>query len=171
MSTEGPVLFAGFEMLPKLCWPRGQALFEGVFSSVHTQHEFSSPAAVGWAAGVDLLLSACLGGNHSHFSLKCPVALSLLTALLCFLQLFDHVAECLGDFMEKKKIKDKKLPVGFTFSFPCRQSKIDEVRTFWSIKLYRSPRVEKLTNPLPHCCSLLLTGWPCMSFFWNIFGN
>ncbi|KAF4018875.1 hypothetical protein G4228_010598 [Cervus hanglu yarkandensis] len=41
-------------------------------------------------------------------------------------QLFDHVAECLGDFMEKKKIKDKKLPVGFTFSFPCRQSRIDE---------------------------------------------
>lgn len=30
--------------------------------------------------------------------------------------------------MEKRKIKDKKLPVGFTFSFPCRQSKIDEVR-------------------------------------------
>jgi hypothetical protein len=29
--------------------------------------------------------------------------------------------------MEKRKIKDKKLPVGFTFSFPCRQSKIDEV--------------------------------------------
>uniref|UniRef100_A0A8C7G269 Hexokinase-2 n=1 Tax=Oncorhynchus kisutch TaxID=8019 RepID=A0A8C7G269_ONCKI len=43
-------------------------------------------------------------------------------------QLFDHVAECLGDFMEKQKIKDKKLPVGFTFSFPCAQTKLDEVR-------------------------------------------
>ncbi|TRY90528.1 hypothetical protein DNTS_002656 [Danionella cerebrum] len=42
-------------------------------------------------------------------------------------RLFDHVAECLGDFMEKQKIKDKKLPVGFTFSFPCAQSKLDEV--------------------------------------------
>jgi len=41
--------------------------------------------------------------------------------------MFDHVAECLGDFMEKQKIKDKKLPVGFTFSFPCLQSKLDEV--------------------------------------------
>lgn len=30
--------------------------------------------------------------------------------------------------MDKRKIKDKNLPVGFTFSFPCRQSKIDEVR-------------------------------------------
>nr|XP_013801072.1 PREDICTED: hexokinase-1-like [Apteryx mantelli mantelli] len=28
--------------------------------------------------------------------------------------------------MEKQQIKDKKLPVGFTFSFPCRQSKLDE---------------------------------------------
>lgn len=32
--------------------------------------------------------------------------------------------------MEKQQIKDKKLPVGFTFSFPCRQSKLDEVRRF-----------------------------------------
>lgn len=29
--------------------------------------------------------------------------------------------------MEKQNIKDKKLPVGFTFSFPCAQSKLDEV--------------------------------------------
>uniref|UniRef100_A0A673B076 Hexokinase-2 n=1 Tax=Sphaeramia orbicularis TaxID=375764 RepID=A0A673B076_9TELE len=42
-------------------------------------------------------------------------------------QLFDHVADCLGDFMEKQKIKDKKLPVGFTFSFPCAQTKLDEL--------------------------------------------
>uniref|UniRef100_A0A3Q2YFB3 Phosphotransferase n=1 Tax=Hippocampus comes TaxID=109280 RepID=A0A3Q2YFB3_HIPCM len=42
------------------------------------------------------------------------------------LELFDHVAECLGDFMEKQKIKDKKLPVGFTFSFPCAQSNVLE---------------------------------------------
>lgn len=33
--------------------------------------------------------------------------------------------------MEKKNIKDKKLPVGFTFSFPCQQSKIDEVKMSW----------------------------------------
>lgn len=29
--------------------------------------------------------------------------------------------------MEKQNIKDKKLPVGFTFSFPCAQSKLNEV--------------------------------------------
>lgn len=43
-------------------------------------------------------------------------------------QLFDHVADCLGNFMEKHNIKDKKLPVGFTFSFPCQQTKLDEVK-------------------------------------------
>uniref|UniRef100_UPI003AB02106 hexokinase-1-like isoform X6 n=1 Tax=Centroberyx gerrardi TaxID=166262 RepID=UPI003AB02106 len=41
-------------------------------------------------------------------------------------RLFDHVADCLGDFMDKQSIKDKKLPVGFTFSFPCAQSKLNE---------------------------------------------
>ncbi|XP_030057665.1 hexokinase-2 isoform X2 [Microcaecilia unicolor] len=41
-------------------------------------------------------------------------------------QLFDHIAECLASFMEKLHIKDKKLPLGFTFSFPCHQTKLDE---------------------------------------------
>ncbi|XP_036000518.1 hexokinase-2-like [Fundulus heteroclitus] len=41
-------------------------------------------------------------------------------------ELFDHIAECLADFVEKMGIKDKKLPLGFTFSFPCQQTKLDE---------------------------------------------
>ncbi|XP_078095382.1 hexokinase-2-like [Mustelus asterias] len=41
-------------------------------------------------------------------------------------QLFDHIANCLGDVMEELDIKDRKLPLGFTFSFPCQQSKLDE---------------------------------------------
>uniref|UniRef100_A0A8C6IJY2 Hexokinase-2 n=1 Tax=Mus spicilegus TaxID=10103 RepID=A0A8C6IJY2_MUSSI len=56
--------------------------------------------------------------------------------------LFDHVAECLGDFMEKRKIKDKKLPVGFTFSFPCRQSKIDEAVLITWTKRFKASGVE-----------------------------
>lgn len=32
--------------------------------------------------------------------------------------------------MDKLQIKDKKLPLGFTFSFPCHQTKLDEVRWF-----------------------------------------
>ncbi|KAM6442516.1 hexokinase HKDC1-like [Liasis olivaceus] len=40
--------------------------------------------------------------------------------------LFEYVANCLADFMETKDIKYKKLPLGFTFSFPCRQNKLEE---------------------------------------------
>lgn len=47
--------------------------------------------------------------------------------LLFPLQLFDHIADCLANFMEKMGIKEKKLPLGFTFSFPCQQTKLDEV--------------------------------------------
>lgn len=60
--------------------------------------------------------------------ITCDAALcSTAENVLFCLQLFSHVADCLGDFMEKQNIKDKKLPVGFTFSFPCAQSKLDEV--------------------------------------------
>ncbi|KAI7813098.1 hexokinase 2, partial [Triplophysa rosa] len=41
-------------------------------------------------------------------------------------ELFDHIAECLANFLQKMGIKDKKLPLGFTFSFPCQQTKLDE---------------------------------------------
>lgn len=53
-----------------------------------------------------------------------------LLSVLCFLflQLFDYVADCLADFMKNKELKHKKLPLGFTFSFPCRQTKLEEVR-------------------------------------------
>uniref|UniRef100_U3IWS8 Hexokinase-2 n=1 Tax=Anas platyrhynchos platyrhynchos TaxID=8840 RepID=U3IWS8_ANAPP len=54
-------------------------------------------------------------------------------------QLFDHIAECLANFMEKLKIKDKKLPLGFTFSFPCHQTKLDEsILVTWT-KGFKSP--------------------------------
>ncbi|XP_038567794.1 hexokinase-1-like isoform X1 [Micropterus salmoides] len=57
-------------------------------------------------------------------------------------QLFDHVADCLGDFMEKQKIKDKKLPVGFTFSFPCTQTKLDEAVLVTWTKKFKASGVE-----------------------------
>ncbi|MFT7805664.1 hexokinase-1 [Arapaima gigas] len=57
-------------------------------------------------------------------------------------RLFDHVAECLGDFMEKQKIKDKKLPVGFTFSFPCAQTKLDEAVLLTWTKRFKASGVE-----------------------------
>ncbi|XP_058492917.1 hexokinase-2 [Solea solea] len=57
-------------------------------------------------------------------------------------ELFDHVADCLSNFMEKRGIKEKKLPLGFTFSFPCVQTKLDEsVLISWT-KGFRSSGVE-----------------------------
>lgn len=43
------------------------------------------------------------------------------------LQLFDYIAECMSDFLDKHHIKHKKLPLGFTFSFPVRHEDIDKV--------------------------------------------
>ncbi|KAM8886523.1 hexokinase-2 isoform 1-T1 [Spinachia spinachia] len=57
-------------------------------------------------------------------------------------QLFDHIADCLANFLQKLGIKDKKLPLGFTFSFPCQQTKLDEsVLVSWT-KSFKSSGVE-----------------------------
>uniref|UniRef100_K7GHR4 Hexokinase-2 n=1 Tax=Pelodiscus sinensis TaxID=13735 RepID=K7GHR4_PELSI len=57
-------------------------------------------------------------------------------------QLFDHIAECLANFLEKLNMKDKKLPLGFTFSFPCHQTKLDEsILVTWT-KGFKSSGVE-----------------------------
>jgi len=37
-------------------------------------------------------------------------------------QLFDYIAECLAKFVRSRSIQDQVLPLGFTFSFPCRQN-------------------------------------------------
>ncbi|XP_061084867.1 hexokinase HKDC1-like [Conger conger] len=56
--------------------------------------------------------------------------------------LFSHVAESLKDFMEQNHINSRKSPLGFTFSFPCRQSKLDEgVLLSWS-KNYKARGVQ-----------------------------
>lgn len=57
-------------------------------------------------------------------------------------ELFDHIADCLANFMEKLGIKNKKLPLGFTFSFPCQQTKLDEgVLMSWT-KAFHASGVE-----------------------------
>ena len=35
--------------------------------------------------------------------------------------LFDHIAEYLSIFLDKWNTRHLELPLGFTFSFPCRQ--------------------------------------------------
>ncbi|RWS24610.1 Hexokinase-2-like protein [Leptotrombidium deliense] len=43
-------------------------------------------------------------------------------------QLFDRIAECLANFMEKNGVKEQTLPLGFTFSFPCKQEGLTKAR-------------------------------------------
>lgn len=44
-----------------------------------------------------------------------------------FFQLFDHIVHCISDFLDYMGMKNICLPLGFTFSFPCRQTGIDKV--------------------------------------------
>lgn len=69
----------------------------------------------------------CCGGQRVTPAPPARGTRLLLSCTPSTFQLFDHIAECLANFMEKLKIKDKKLPLGFTFSFPCHQTKLDEV--------------------------------------------
>ena len=49
------------------------------------------------------------------------------------LQLFDLIAESIFKFMKDHNLMDKNLPLGFTFSFPCRQEGLDRaILTQWT---------------------------------------
>ena len=39
----------------------------------------------------------------------------------CCAQLFDYIASCIAGFVKEHHLEKKSLPLGFTFSFPCRQ--------------------------------------------------
>ncbi|XP_045855354.1 hexokinase-3 [Meles meles] len=41
-------------------------------------------------------------------------------------QLFDHIVDCIVDFQQKQGLSRQSLPLGFTFSFPCRQLGLDQ---------------------------------------------
>ncbi|XP_058908706.1 hexokinase HKDC1 isoform X1 [Kogia breviceps] len=50
-------------------------------------------------------------------------------------ELFEYVADCLADFVRTKELMQKKLPLGLTFSFPCKQTKLEEgVLLSWTKK-------------------------------------
>merc|ERR1711971_81264 len=47
--------------------------------------------------------------------------------------LFDHIAECIFKFMKVHDLLDKKIPLGFTFSFPCKQAGLNKaILTQWT---------------------------------------
>ncbi len=59
-----------------------------------------------------------------------------------FFKLFDHIADCLVEFVNDFQIGNEKLPLGFTFSFPCRQEGLAKgTLTNWT-KGFKSSGVE-----------------------------
>ncbi|KAM5299995.1 hexokinase-3 isoform 2-T2 [Ctenodactylus gundi] len=41
-------------------------------------------------------------------------------------QLFDHIVDCILDFQKQQGLTGQSLPLGFTFSFPCKQLGLDQ---------------------------------------------
>ncbi|XP_053257454.1 hexokinase-2 isoform X5 [Podarcis raffonei] len=73
-------------------------------------------------------------------------------------QLFDHIAECLANFMDQLEIKDQKLPLGFTFSFPCSQTKLDEGWSQGRFEIQYS-KVETNYSPRSWVAESVLVTW------------
>jgi hexokinase len=57
-------------------------------------------------------------------------------------QLFDHIAECLANFMIEYDVYKEKLPLGFTFSFPCVQEGLTKARLSTWTKGFKCEGVE-----------------------------
>ncbi|KAI1286801.1 Hexokinase HKDC1 [Halotydeus destructor] len=54
--------------------------------------------------------------------------------------LFDHLAACIADFVSNHpEIIDKRIPLGFTFSYPCHQKAIDQAYLVTWTKSYDLP--------------------------------
>jgi len=56
--------------------------------------------------------------------------------------LFDHIAECLATFSMERGIYGQRLPLGFTFSFPCRQEGLTRARLVQWTKGFKCKGVE-----------------------------
>lgn len=86
----------------------------------HRMYSIPEDAMTGTAEMVSLNIPSSFG-NNVNFS-------ETLTSLSVHsFQLFDYIAECISDFLDEHHIKHKKLPLGFTFSFPVRHEDLDKV--------------------------------------------
>jgi len=56
--------------------------------------------------------------------------------------LFDHIAECMADFLEVCDMKETELSVGFTFSFPCVQHALNSASLIAWTKGFQCEGVE-----------------------------
>lgn len=57
-------------------------------------------------------------------------------------QLFDHIAECLAQFIIDQELSGHKLPLGFTFSFPCAQDGLTSAKLVNWTKGFKCSGVE-----------------------------
>ena len=61
---------------------------------------------------------------------------------LIIFQLFDHIASCLASFVNERDLKSELLPLGFTFSFPCKQEGLTKARLAQWTKGFKCSGVE-----------------------------
>lgn len=67
--------------------------------------------------------------GHSDYKIKSKIyTISESIMLGSGLDLFDHIARCLAEFIAELKNQNELLPLGFTLSFPCEQTGIAECR-------------------------------------------
>lgn len=57
-------------------------------------------------------------------------------------KLFDHIAYCMSDFLSRQGLSKTLLPVGFTFSFPCKQDSLDSASLITWTKGFSASGVE-----------------------------
>lgn len=57
-------------------------------------------------------------------------------------QLFDYIADCLHNFVVKRNLSCHRLPLGFTFSFPCQQDGLAHARLVNWTKGFKCSGVE-----------------------------
>jgi len=57
-------------------------------------------------------------------------------------KLFDHIATCMADFLSCLGLSKKVLPVGFTFSFPCKQESLNSASLIRWTKGFSASGVE-----------------------------
>src|SRR5262249_44957493 len=56
--------------------------------------------------------------------------------------LFDHIADCLAQFIRDQGLSGRRLPLGFTFSFPCAQDGLTSAKLINWTKGFKCSGVE-----------------------------
>ncbi|ODM96715.1 Hexokinase type 2 [Orchesella cincta] len=83
-----------------------------------------------------------LGGSQKNKMLSKIFAVPQSVMLGSGNSLFDHIADCLAVFMKEHGVQLERLPLGFTFSFPCRQEGLTKGRLVRWTKGFKCGGVE-----------------------------